>query len=129
MMTFWQNIGVIRFPMAFAMLWIVGLCLYSAGQLFRPGARASLRNRAWLDGILFWGAFTAVTGVLGSLVGIIVAFQSVEQAGFVSPTLIAGGAKVALLSSALGFLVLGAASIGWYFMYMRWRILQARGVE
>lgn len=126
MMIFWENIGFIRWPMAFAILWIVGLCLYSASQLFRPGAHASLRTKAWLDGILFWGAFTAVTGVLGSLVGIIVAFQSVERAGAVSPTLIAGGAKVALLSSALGFLALGAASLGWYLMQMRWRILQAR---
>lgn len=128
MMTLWQNIGFIRFPMAFAMLWIVGLSLYSASQLFRPGAHASLRTKAWLDGILFWGAFTAVTGVLGSLVGIIIAFQSVEAAGAVSPTLVAGGAQVALLSSALGFLALGAASIGWYVMHMRWRLLQARAV-
>lgn len=129
MMLLWQNIGFIRWPMAFAILWIIGLSAYSAAQLFRPGAAATVRNKAWLDGILFWGAFTAVTGVLGSLVGVIVAFQSIEMAGAVSPTLVAGGAKVALLSSALGFLTLGAASIGWYFMQMRWRLLQARRVE
>ena len=126
MTTLWQDIGFIRWPMTFAILWIVGLSLYSASQLFRPGAHASLRTKAWLDGILFWGAFTAVTGVLGSLLGIIIAFQSVEAAGRVSPTLVAGGAKVALLSSAFGFLALGAASIGWYALHMRWRLLEAR---
>lgn len=129
MMALWHDIGFIRWPMAFAILWIAGLSAYSVGQLFRPGAVATLRNKAWLDGILFWGAFTAITGVLGSLVGIIIAFQSVEAAGAVSPTLVAGGAKVALISSALGLLTLVTASIGWYFMQMRWRLLVARGAE
>ena len=129
MAALWHDIGFIRWPMTFAILWIVGLSLYSAAQLFRPGAHASRRTKAWLDGILFWGAFTAVTGVLGSLLGIIIAFQSIEVAGAVSPTLIAGGAKVALLSSALGFTALGTASLGWYFMHMRWRILEARGAR
>ena len=125
----WETIGFIRWPMAFAMLWIVGLSLYSAGQLFRPSAEASLRTKAWLDGILFWGAFTAISGVLGSLVGIIIAFQSVEAAGAVSATLVAGGAKVALLSSALGFMALGVSSMGWYFLQLRWRFLEAKEAE
>jgi len=129
MANLWELIGFIRWPMLFGTLWAVGLGLYSAGQLFRSGAEANLRTKAWLDGVLFWGGFTALAGILGSLVGVVLAAQSVEAAGAVHPTLIAGGFKVAILSSALGFLVLGASSMGWYFLQMRWRFLQAREVE
>ena len=81
--------------------------------------------RTWIDAILFWGGFAAVTGVLGTLVGIIIAAQAIETMGGLSDTLVWGGIKVALLSSALGTLILAVASLLWFALQLRWRFLVA----
>ena len=44
-------------------------------------------------------------------------------------TLIAGGIKVALLSSSMGVLILGFAALLWFALQFRWRMLQANEVE
>lgn len=44
-------------------------------------------------------------GFLGTVAGIIMAFASIETAGDVDPTLVAGGIKVALLTTAAGLLI------------------------
>ena len=43
-------------------------------------------------------------GFLGTVVGMIQAFDAIEAAGDISPTLVAGGIKVALLTTAAGLL-------------------------
>ena len=125
----WINMGFIRWPMLFAILWAVGTSLYAATRLYKPGAEADLRTKAWIDATLFWGMFTAVTGVLGTLIGVIIAAQSIEAAGAVSGPLVWGGIKVALLSSAFGILALGVASLSWFALQLRWRFLQAREAD
>ncbi len=44
-------------------------------------------------------------GFLGTVVGMIIAFQSIEAAGEVEATLVAGGIKVALLTTAAGLTI------------------------
>jgi len=68
-------------------------------------------------------------GFLGTVIGMIIAFQSIEAAGEVEATLVAGGIKVALLSSATGVLILGFAALLWFALQFRWRMLQADEVE
>ena len=99
-------------------------------RLFRPGAAGDLRTKAWLDSILFWGGFALIAGVLGTLLGIIVAAQSIEAAGGqVSPALAWGGIKVAMLSSAFGTLILALSSVVWFALQLRWRLLVAEESE
>jgi hypothetical protein len=107
----------------------VGLALWSSARLFRAGASPDLHTKAWVDAILFWGAFAVISGVLGTLVGIIIAAQSIEAAGSVSTSLVWGGIKLAMLSSAFGTLILGFASLIWFALQLRWRLLVARGAE
>ena len=78
---------------------------------------------------MFWGGFAAISGVLGSIVGTIIAFQSIEAAGEVSATLIAGGIRVALFNSSFGVLILGFAALLWFVLQFKWRMLQADEVE
>ncbi len=122
-----EDLGVMRFPMVFSLLAVIALILWSASQLAKPGAEPDPRLKAWVDAVLFWGAFAAISGFLGALVGIINMFQSIEMAGAVVPTLVAGGLKVALLSSSLGLVILGVAAIAWFPLQLRWRFLLARG--
>lgn len=59
------------------------------------------RGLVWLS--LFIAA-APLLGFLGTVVGMIQAFDAIEQAGDISPSLVAGGIKVALLTTAAGLM-------------------------
>jgi hypothetical protein len=126
MITLWEGVGLIRYPLTFSLLAVVILSAWSTGRLLKPGAWGDLRTKAWIDAVLFWGAFAAVAGVLGTLLGFILAAQAIEaSAGEVSAALIWGGVKVAMLSSALGLIILCCAALSWFCLNFRWRMLAA----
>ncbi len=59
-------------------------------------------------GLTWISLFIAVApmlGFLGTVVGMVGAFDAIQQAGDISPTLVAGGIKVALLTTLLGLIV------------------------
>lgn len=56
--------------------------------------------------------FALVWGFLGQMVGIISAFDSVESFGNISPEVLAGGIKVALLNPVFGIVVFLIARLG-----------------
>ena len=58
-------------------------------------------------------------GFLGTVIGMIIAFQSIEAAGEVEATLVAGGIKVALLTTAAGLTIAIPVSIGHNYFVSR----------
>jgi len=58
-------------------------------------------------------------GFLGTVIGMIIAFQSIEAAGEVEATLVAGGIKVALLTTAAGLMIAIPVSIGHNYFVSR----------
>ncbi len=58
-------------------------------------------------------------GFLGTVIGMIIAFQSIEAAGEVEATLVAGGIKVALLTTAAGLIISIPVSIGHNYFVAR----------
>ena len=58
-------------------------------------------------------------GFLGTVAGMIMAFASIETAGDVDATLVAGGIKVALLTTATGLLIAIPTNIGYNFFVTR----------
>lgn len=58
-------------------------------------------------------------GFLGTVVGMIIAFQSIEMAGEVEATLVAGGIKVALLTTAFGLTIAIPVSIAHNYFVSR----------
>lgn len=125
MNTIWVAMGFMRWPLAFSLLFVVLLSVWSAAKLFRSDAKPDLRTKAWVDAILFWGGFAVIAGALGTLVGIIIAAQSIEMAGEVSTTIVWGGIKIAMLTSAFGLLIMAFAALNWFVLQMRWRLLLA----
>lgn len=121
----WYELGFIRWPLALSIVAVLFLSGLSVYRLYRPGAWGDLRTKAWLDAVLFWGGFAVVSGVLGTVVGMVLVAQSIEAAGAVSTTLVAGGIKVALLSAALGLVILFLSSLIWFGLQFRWRMLVA----
>ena len=58
-------------------------------------------------------------GFLGTVIGMIIAFQSIEAAGEVEATLVAGGIKVALLTTATGLIIAIPVSISHNYFVAR----------
>jgi len=58
-------------------------------------------------------------GFLGTVIGMIIAFQSIEAAGEVEATLVAGGIKVALLTTAVGLVIAIPVSISHNYFVAR----------
>lgn len=60
------------------------------------------RGLVWLSLFI---SIAPMLGFLGTVVGMIEAFDAIEAAGDISPSLVAGGIKVALLTTAFGLIV------------------------
>ena len=58
-------------------------------------------------------------GFLGTVIGMIIAFQSIEAAGEVEATLVAGGIKVALLTTAAGLVIAIPVSVSHNYFVAR----------
>ena len=58
-------------------------------------------------------------GFLGTVAGMILAFQAIETAGDVDPALVAGGIKVALLTTATGLAIAIPVNIGYNYFVNR----------
>ena len=59
------------------------------------------------SGLSWIGLFIALSpmlGFMGTVVGMIAAFDAIQAAGDISPTLVAGGIKVALLTTLMGLI-------------------------
>jgi biopolymer transport protein ExbB len=50
-------------------------------------------------------ALAPMLGFLGTVIGMVEAFDRIEQVGDISPTIVAGGIKVALLTTVFGLIV------------------------
>lgn len=58
-------------------------------------------------------------GFLGTVAGMVLAFGAIEQAGSVDPSLVAGGIKVALITTAAGLVIAIPVNIGYNFFVTR----------
>ena len=109
-MEFVSQMGFMKFPLFLAL----GMVVFLGVRAFAKSA-----NEGTKQSILFWGAFGALSGIIGTLVGVIVAAQSIEAAGTISPGLVWGGIGVALTTSVFGFLILTLAVSLWYGLTLR----------
>lgn len=60
------------------------------------------KNVSWLSLFI---ALAPMLGFMGTVIGMISAFDSIEAAGDISPAVVAGGIKVALLTTVFGLIV------------------------
>lgn len=68
------------------------------------GVQAGLleKNLSW---ITLFIAIAPSLGFLGTVIGMVKAFDTIEQVGDISPTVVAGGMKVALITTIFGLIV------------------------
>lgn len=60
------------------------------------------------------GTFALVFGILGQLIGLIQAFDAIEQMGGVSPALLMGGLKVSMIPTLYGILIFLISLLLWF---------------
>jgi biopolymer transport protein ExbB/TolQ len=118
--------GIMMYPITLSALVALGLTVWSARRLWGAAPRVDARVESGVDGVLFWGGFALLLGLLGTVVGIAMAAQAVEMVGEVHPTLVWGGIRLALLTTIWGVVILAASAASWYVLRVRCRSLVAR---
>jgi hypothetical protein len=113
--------GLLMWPLVLIVLVLFGIVLRTSWHLFvRRGADAAVIQNG-LDGLLFWGGFAVIIGVLGSVVGYHKAMTAIAARGIVNPRAMWIGTAEGMVSSITGLLVLAVAGALWYVL--RWRHL------
>lgn len=76
----------------------------SRSRSFPYGSVQTGRMESGLSWIGLFIALSPMLGFMGTVVGMIGAFDAIQAAGDISPTLVAGGIKVALLTTLMGLI-------------------------
>ncbi|MEO9871114.1 MotA/TolQ/ExbB proton channel family protein [Ekhidna sp.] len=58
-----------------------------------------------LETIKSIGLLSAITGVLGQLIGLFSAFEAIQEMGSVTPAMLAGGFKVSMITTMYGLII------------------------
>jgi biopolymer transport protein ExbB len=94
-----------------ASIFYQGLDKYDEGMdiveksILAYGGVVSGRLERGLSWIALFIALAPMLGFLGTVIGMVQAFDNIEAAGDISPTIVAGGIKVALLTTVFGLIV------------------------
>ena len=62
------------------------------------------------------GLFTMITGILGQLIGLMMAFTAIEEAMDISPAIIAGGLKVSMITTLYGIFIYLLSILIWFIL-------------
>ncbi len=62
------------------------------------------------------GLFTMITGILGQLIGLMMAFSAIERAGDISPALVYGGLKVSMYTTLYGIFIYLLSILFWLIL-------------
>jgi biopolymer transport protein ExbB/TolQ len=107
--------GIVMYPLLVVGLGVLWLAARAAWLMTRPDGGSAEVERS-LQGVLFWGAFSVVLGLLGTAVGIIQIAQAVTLSRQVEPILVWGGFGVALVTLIFGLLIFLVAGMLWFVL-------------
>ena len=62
------------------------------------------------------GLFTMITGILGQLIGLLLAFGAIERAGDISPQMVYGGLKISFYTTIYGILIYLFSILIWFIL-------------
>ncbi|MDH3223004.1 MAG: hypothetical protein OEO23_04745 [Gemmatimonadota bacterium] len=121
----WERLSFIRIPMSLCLLMVLILSIWATVRTLRSETAAELKTKVWVDAVFIWGFLAFLSGLLGTSVGLIRAFQGAEAAGTFWSPLAAPGIVPATLSPTLGTAIFGLAAFVWFLLQHRWRLLRA----
>jgi len=104
--------GVFMIPLAILLLIVLFLSGKAIAQTFSgTGQPSSIKKVGNL--VLQIGAFSFFLGILSQIMGLMQAFQMIQQAGTVSPAMIAGGLYVSFIAPSFGLIILLLSLLVW----------------
>ena len=110
---------IITIPIALTFLAIVITTVKLSIGMFSQSEKDP-RSFTWgVNAIVAMGFFAFVLGLFGQNLGMIEGLNAIEQMGGVSPAMLAGGLKVAMIAPTMGMSVLLIAGILWFILRTR----------
>ena len=108
--------GFAMWLLVLIMMVLTGIILRTAWLLSARRGIDSEAIQSCLDGLLFWGGFAVLIGVLGSAIGYHKAMSAVVKFGVVNPGAIFLGSAEGLVSTLAALLVLSFAGAFWFIL-------------
>lgn len=125
MVYFFKSMGPYGLPMIIIAVAIAVLAVKKSVDLFVKKDLPPYKLQSGLHAILFWGAVSAVFGVLGQFTGIYRALGIIISAKEISPNVIAQGFAESFTTTIFGLEVLLVSAIIWFILFSRYRKLTA----
>jgi biopolymer transport protein ExbB/TolQ len=82
-----------------------------------------------LNGIIFWGALSAVVGLLGQFFGLWYALDAISRAEVISPRAVARGVMESFSTTIFGLVILALSALAWFALRSWTRRLQSAGAR
>ncbi len=95
---------------------VLAISVYFAVIISSGKAEARKNFRHQLSYIKSTGLFTMITGILGQLIGLVMAFDAIQNAGDISPSLVAGGLKVSMITTIYGICIYLLSILFWFLL-------------
>jgi biopolymer transport protein ExbB/TolQ len=95
---------------------MVAVSVYFGINIASGKAEAKKNFRHQLTYVKAIGLFTMITGILGQLIGLMMAFSAIEGAMDISPAIIAGGLKVSMITTLYGILINLISILIWFLL-------------
>jgi biopolymer transport protein ExbB/TolQ len=121
MMKLFVEGGLYMFPLLVLAVVILVLTIKKALDLFVREGLDRERLERGLGAILFWGCVAAVLGIMGQLQGQYISLKTISQVDTISPTLVAEGMAVSLITTLFGLMQLAFAGIAWFTLSTRFQ--------
>jgi len=109
--------GVMMWPMLVVALGIVWTALRTWTRMQQDAASDDVRRG--MQSVLFWGGMAALLGLLGTVVGLVVAAQAIARAPEAPASLIWSGVGVTLITLIFGLVIFLFASLAWFGLNTR----------
>jgi len=88
-------------------------------ELFGKGDLSKQKLKAGLNAIPFWGSICFILGFLWHFWGLMLAMSAIAEANDVSPSIVANGLAVSMISIIFGILVFLFSGIAW--LILKWQ--------
>jgi biopolymer transport protein ExbB/TolQ len=95
---------------------MVAVSVYYAVLIASGKSKEKVNFRHQLSYVKSIGLFTMITGILGQLIGLFMAFTAIEAAQDISPALLAGGLKVSMITTVTGMVIYLLSILIWFLL-------------
>jgi hypothetical protein len=113
MFYFFKTCGPYGPLLALLSLLVLGYAAFAVRLLTSPRAQSAPGSKRVVNGVLFWGSFAAVLGLMGQITAIYISFNIILNAEVVNPKLVAQGFAESFSPTIFGLAVGLVSALIW----------------